>query len=374
MPGVTERELLKLKHEGWESPLIDLRLRYAAFGSTVNYLQPLVGRERVHPHYLPTQKSGRWSTTNPPLANFSINCINPECPRVQARVEHQASHAPCWSLRDVIIPDKGWWFLKWDWSAIEARLAAAYSEDEEDLRLFELGADIHTVTYCKMVGLPLPPNIMDPYGSPEGAYWRVLTDLLEKGCWQRQGGKITRYSLAYAIDQRGIHEGKDVDLLMQAAGTDKAGLEAIAKAYLDSKPRLREWKRRVWEQIYATHEVRTPLGRRKRLFISSEEYVNWKRRHRPGDAGKQGLNHLAQGQVADMMNLTIIAIKRRWPESRLVYQAHDGLTMAFPNTSNSWPAIREIVEREWDTGNGMSIRSVADWGAVREDGSHEELR
>lgn len=366
MPSVDERTLLKLKHEGRESDLIDYRLRHEALQSTIKYLVPLMGKERVHPRYLPTQKSGRWSITGPPLPTFSDKCINPECTRED---EHMAGGA-CWSLRDVVVPDEGWYFLHFDWSAIEAKLAAAYSGDDEDLELFARDADIHTVTYCKMYKLPLPSDVMNPFGDE---VWKAKVGLTTKNCWQRQGAKTSRYSLAYGVDHRAISEAKDIDLLARAAGLDKAGVEAMAKAYLDSKPKLVAWKRRVWNEIYDVQEVRTPSGRRKRLFISADEYIRWKKTGRPGDAGKQGLNHLAQGEVASQMNRTIIAIKRRWPESRLGFQSHDGYYGCFPETTDCWPEIRGIVEREWQVTEGRSIFSTAEFERINSDGTHEGL-
>ena len=374
MAGISERELLKLKADGWQSDLMDMRLRYAEIDSVLKYVRPLVGQGRAHPRMLPTQKSGRWSTKEPPLVNFSANCINPDCPTLQAGVEHKAVSGVCWSLRDTVQPDPGTYFIKWDWSAIEARLAAAYSEDDEDLDLFERGADIHTATLCKMYGIPQPPDIMSPYKAESCAAWRVETGLTNSQCWQRTGAKTSRYSLAYGADERAIHQAKDVDKLAQDAGLDKKGIEAMAKAYLTSKPKLVAWKYRVWNQIIDTQEVRTPLGRRKRLFVTEEERAQWKRTRKATHACKEGLNHLAQGQVADMMNLTIIAIKRRWPESRLAFQSHDGHCSVWPEGVDPFPEIKEIVERSWSMGNGRSVRSIADWSIVRDDGSHEEVR
>ena len=83
---------------------------------------------------------------------------------------------------------------------------------------------------------------------------------------------------------------------------------------------------------------------------------------------------MAQGMVADMMNLTIIAIKARWPESRFAFQSHDGHTSIWPESVDSWPEIREVVERTWDLGNGRSIISTADWELVMADGVHRGLR
>ncbi len=372
MPGIDERTLLRLIHDGCDSEMVRFRLRYAEADSTIKYLEPLVGLERAHPNFLPTQKNGRWSTKNPPLANFSADCINPRCPR--QGTEHRATTKECWSLRDVVVPDEGFFFLHWDWSAIEAKLAAAYSEDDDDLELFRLDADIHTVTFCKMYGHPVPPNLIDPYRDPRCAEWRRVTGLLVKDCWERTAAKTSRYSLAYGTDERAIHQAKDVDKLAREAGLDRKGIEAMAKAYLDSKPKLVAWKRRVWRQIMDTQEVRTPLGRRKRLFVTQEERQQYMRTGRATAACREGLNHLASAQVAGMMNRTIISIKTRWPESRLAYQAHDGWVGVFPESVNPWPDMKEIVEREWDCGNGRSIKSTAEFECIHSDGSHEELR
>ena len=150
MAGVTEKELKALVDAGVTSPMVGFRQRFSDADSVLRYLKPLGGLGEVHPHYLPTQKSGRWSTTNPPLPNFSVECIGPTC---GSRGWHVArSTRECWSLRDLVVPRPNEWFLKFDWDAIEAKIAAAESGDEEDLELFDSGADIHVVTMCKMFG------------------------------------------------------------------------------------------------------------------------------------------------------------------------------------------------------------------------------
>lgn len=372
MPGIDERTLLRLIHDGCDSEMVRFRLRYAEADSTIKYLRPLIGLERCYPRFLPTQKSGRWSTKEPPLTNFSSDCINPECK--QAGTNHRNTTKDCWSLRDVVVPDEGQFFIHWDWNAIEARLAAAYSGDEEDIELFEKDADIHTVTYTKMAGLPPPPNVMDPYRDPVCAEWRRQTGMLTKDCWQRQGGKTNRYALAYASDERGIHQARGIDDLARQAGLDRKGVEAMAKAYLTSKPKLLAWKRRVWKQIIDTQEVRTPLGRRKRLFVTADERAQYLKTGRATESCRQGLNHMAQAQVAGQMNRVIIDIKKHYPESRLAYQAHDGLTMVFPESSKPWPAIKPLVERRWQITEEHAITSVAEWEIIYSDGSREGLR
>ena len=369
MPGVSEKELGALREE-WESPMIDYRLRYAEADSVLRYLRPLVGLESVHPHFLPTQKSGRWSTTGPPLPNFSVACISPTCMREVWHVGR--SSMDCWSLRDLVIPRKGEWFLKYDWNAIEPRIVAAESGDEEDLELFAQDADIHTIRMCRMFGFPMPPDVINPHQAESCKEWRANLHWDGKDDWRRVAGKVCGLGLSYAIGASAIHEARDVDELARVAKLDKRGLEAMAQRYLDSKPRLVSWKYQVWSQLYKSSEVRTFLGRRKRLFISEEEKRRWFTFRRPGDAGKEGLNHLAQGSVADIMNLTINAIKRLWPQSRFGYQSHDGLLTVWPIHLNPWPAIREVVERTW-TINKYSVKLTATWHRVNDDGTHEDL-
>ncbi len=366
MPGVKEKELLKLQQEGWDSDLIRLRLAHTSAESVLKYLRPIVGRSRVHPHMLPTQKSGRWSTTDPPLVNWSVQCISPGC---AAAGWHVAKSTPvCWSLRDIVVPDPGTYFLKWDLDAIEAKLAAAYSGDERDLELFREGFDIHTITCCDMFGLPAPPDLRDPHNAAASQLWRDTVLWGGKDDWRRVGAKTCRYALTYAEDERSIHLARDVEKMAPT----KKEREEIALRYLASKPKLRALKKRIWKQVIDTGETRTALGRRRRFFVNTEEREEWYQWERPGHACKEGFNHIFQGQVADMMNLTLIAVKRQWPEARLAYQSHDGAQWVFPDSVKCFPFIRRIVEREWEVA-GAKVVSTAGWSVIHDNGQKEEL-
>lgn len=465
MPSVDEKTLTNLLHAACESDMLRWRLAYAEADSVTKYLKPLVGRSRVYPQFLPTQKSGRWSIKNPPMANFSDDCINPAC--TAHEIGRNKVNADCWSLRDIVVPDPGTVFYHFDWESIEAKLAAAYSGDDDDLATFASGDDIHSKTLLGMFwGLTeesrfaYAKNMSSVRGNLPGTTFvdnesQVLFSslfelktriggLLSSECewytilrspddnagwagrnctssqwkqarqptgkfgsyvegrtypitqaqawaawvicggpppdwtggnnWKRVAAKACRYSLAYGTDQRAIHQAKGIDDLARAANLTRKGIEAMALAYLKSKPKLVAWKYRVWDQIMATQEVRTPLGRRKRLFVTEEERARYRKTRRATESCRQGLNHLAQGQVAGMMNRTIIAIKARWPECRLAFQAHDGLTMVFPERVDPWPDLKEIVEKTWDMANGRSVQSVAEYDRVWSDGKKEHLR
>src|SRR3990167_6802565 len=127
----------KLESRGYESPMLDLRLDFNEESQVLTqYLKHVYvpdakkQPERVHAHFLPTQANGRWSVTNPPLINF------PE------------------DIRDVLIPDKGFPWVCWDWDSLYALFCAAYTHDKEDLEAFRLGHDLHTLTACRMFKIP----------------------------------------------------------------------------------------------------------------------------------------------------------------------------------------------------------------------------
>ena len=359
--SVDEKTLNQLKQQGLASDMADLRLKYMATSSILKYLKPLVGQSRIHPHVLPTQKSLRWSTKNPPLANFSANCINPSC--VHRDRKHRNRLPECWSLRDIVTPDPGHYFLKWDLDAIEAKLAAAYSHDTEDLEFFRQGYDIHTKTCCDALGLPLPQDMRDPHTSLVDQAWREYLHWGGKEDWRRGACKAGRYAATYGTDEKAILQAKDVDML----GLTREELLAISRKLLALKPQLVAFKKRVWDHIMATHEVRHPLGGRKRLFISPEEYSLYRRSGRATPSCREGLNHLFQGWVAVAMNLMIIETKRRFPYMVFGINTHDGALWSVPQDKKPYPDIKEVVEQEWDIW-GETITSTATWSAVGPEG------
>lgn len=173
--SVESEALYKWKVRGAQSPLLDARVKFMEVEGTARYIRMLQGVPRVHPNMLPTQASGRWSTTRPPLVNFPPDCVNPQCP--QAGTEHAYATDACWSARDIVAPDPGWYWLHYDLDAIEAKWAAADAGDQDDLQAFNLGHDIHTIRTCRALGRPLPPVLTKAlHTDPSCQAWRDSWD------------------------------------------------------------------------------------------------------------------------------------------------------------------------------------------------------
>ena len=340
---IGEEALLKLRDAGHASEVLDARLQYAEANQVLtHYLTPLSTVARVYPTMLPTQRSGRWSTTDPNLPGMSARCINPDH---EARPEHAAERAPCWSLRDCVVPDIGTKWVGFDWEAIEAKIVSAYCKDEEDLEAFRNRWDIHSITARKMYGwprIPFEPTKANVFGEV-GAVWRSgLGVEYTEACRPRRLAKNARYALGYGESERAM------DRYAAEMGMSVGAMREAGHRYLNSKPLLVSWKSRTWADCWRTHESRTILGRRRRLFGKQK------------DVQKQGLNHKVQGSVADMMNTILRAVDEYQPNATLVYQTHDGAKWRFPRDADPLPWLQPIVEREWDV-DGTPITSTAEW-------------
>lgn len=337
-------------------------------------------RERAYPHFLPTQANGRWSTTSPPVTNFPKACLRSDCPhRVEGRT-HAPISAECWDAHRVFKPDPGWWWLVWDKDAIEARIDAVLTEDEDLIHAFMAGLDVHTITACRTFGLPMPPDLVDPHNSPDCELWRRQVDWGGKEDLRRRLAKVQRFGCFYGPDERAILGAKGVEEL----GLSREELLEATRKYLASQPKLQSTKERRWDGYLRNPEARTVWGRRLRCYPTYQEKRGWLKAlplyragrspMRPGEAQKVLWNFEHSGAVADHVNGTIIAVKTRWPKCRLVFNKHDSLTFAFLEGTEPYPAIKEIDEVTPTWPNGLSIPLTSTWHKVYSDGTVEHLK
>ena len=350
--SVESDALRRWKLRGASSPLLDGRLKFMEVEGTARYVRMMEGVERVYPNFLPTQASGRWSTTSPPMTNYPPDCVNPACPR--AGTEHSYATPECWSARDTVGPDEGWWWLHWDLDAIEARWAAADSGDQDDLQAFRNNWDLHTITACRAYNLPLPPVLTKALHTDLTCEpWRNLWAPPWSGGEDRRRHiiKTMRYATQFCIHPKGVLQAKDIEKL----GLDPAELVAFATRYLKAKPALMARKRAVWDDCAKSGVSYTWFGRRRRL------YGDWNTR------AKEGWSHRISGTVTDYMNAALIAITRQFPTCHLVLNSHDGATLAFPDALGVQDVLafaRGAVEQEITSPTGHAVPVTASWERI----------
>ena len=360
--SVESDALKRWKLRGASSPLLDARLKFMEVEGTARYVRMMQGVERVYPNMLPTQASGRWSTTGPPLVNFPPDCINPLCPLVGT--EHAYATSECWSARDIVAPDKAWWWLHYDLDSIEAKWAAADAGDQDDLEAFRLGYDIHTIRTCRALRHALPPILTKQlHEDPSCQAWRDSWSPPWSGGEDRRRHvfKTVGYASQFCISPKGVLQAKGVEEL----GLSPDDLVKFTKQYLASKPILMNRKRWVWDDCAKTGVSYTWYGRRRRL------YGDWETR------AKEGWSHRISGTVSDYQNQIIIRVQAEFPTSHLVLNTHDGLVWAFPvetPVETVMARVRPLVEKLVTSPTGHTVNVTASWEVINADLTRVRLR
>lgn len=350
------------KLRGAESPLLDARLRYTEVEGVARYVRMMRGVQRVYPNMLPTQASGRWSTTGPPLVNFPPDCINPECS--QSGTEHAYATSECWSARDVVAPDQAWWWLHYDLDSIEAKWAAADAGDQDDLDAFRLGHDVHTIRTCRALRHPLPPTLTKQlHTDPSCEAWRQSWSPPWSGGEDRRRHvfKTVGYASQFCISPKGVLQAKGVDKL----GLTPTEIVRFTAQYLRSKPTLMNRKRQVWDECAKTGVSYSWYGRRRRL------YGDWSTR------AKEGWSHRISATVTDYQNQVLIWATNRWPECHLVLNSHDGLVFAFPavlDPQTVYTELKPVVEKSVTSPTGHTVNVTATWEVITSDLKRYALR
>ncbi len=323
--SINKDRLAELRDSGVGSEVLLARLDFIEYEGMRKDLAKLSKVDRVHPEILPTQASGRWSTKAPNLGGF--------------KREFWKKH------RHIIHPDPGEWWLEFDWSGIEARMFTAYSGDEEDVQLFKQGKDIHTFTCAKYLMAWAPDLCVE---SPLSGY-NLPAD------WNPKGEERTRSkNFRYGVLQYGASEKAVLGMPgLETLGIPRAVALERARRFLAARPRGVAWKQGVWDQCRLDKEARTFMGRRRKLFGL------------PDDRAKDGLNHMIQGSVADLMDWCLITIAKEWPAASLILNKHDGAIVAFPcefPIDTTRAKVQALVEREWEIGQGTPAMGFpAEW-------------
>src|SRR5262245_14980063 len=353
--SVAEEKLFKLLQRGVDYDVLHARMAWADAESIARYVRPLQHRASVKPRVLPTaQVSGRWSTTGPPIITWPDHDPR-ECPECEAKRQAGTWVESEWcprAVRDIIIPAPGTWWLKGDADAIEARIAAAYTRDEQDLEAFAKGHDLHTITAAGMFKFPLPPLLRkrDIMASSECEDWRRAVGWGGESDRRRHACKSFRYAWQYSLDERGVLAVK----ILHTLGLSVKEILDYASDYRRSKPGFFAGRRAKMKQVSSAHQSRTFLGRLRKLFGNQKEQM------------KEGWAHMVSGSVADIVNIGFIAWTRALPESWLIVNGYDSLTMGFPDSvapADVMPTVASLVERDWEI-EGITVHLPWTWKVV----------
>jgi DNA polymerase-1 len=285
------------------SPIPEFLLKYREIekllSTYVKALPTMVNpnTKKIHTHYQPSNAAtGRLSSDNPNLQNIPVRTENGR------------------KLRRGFVPSAGRVLLSADYSQVELRLLAHFSQDKNMLDAFKHDRDIHKQTAAEIFDVPLD---------------QVTKEM-------RNSAKAINFGLMYGQTSFGLSQALHI-----SQGEAKKYITNYfhkfysVKSYLDSLKEIAE------DTGYAI----TLFGRKR--FLPDIKSTN---RQVKAMAERVAINSPIQGTAADIIKLAMINIQRKLKElnlkSKMVLQVHDELIFdVFPGEIDQMKQlVREQME------------------------------
>ena len=272
-------------------------------------IDPRTGR--VHTTFNQTgTTTGRLSSTNPNLQNIPI--------RTELGRE----------IRAAFIAEPGYSLLSADYSQIELRLLAHFSEDPLLVEAFRNGDDIHRLTASQVFGVP--PMLIDAE--------------------HRRRAKAVNFGIVYGLSAFG---------LSQQLGIDQREAKKFIDAYFEKYAGVRRYIDRTLEETRKEQSVKTLFGRTRPI-----PDINSKNANMRGFAERTAVNTPLQGTAADLIKLAMIQIdeelRSRKLKSRMLLQVHDDLLFEVPE--NEIELMRGLVRKKMETVHKLSVPLLVELG------------
>ncbi len=236
---------------------------------------------RVHTNFSQTTAAtGRLASVNPNLQNIPIRTLRGQ------------------QIRGAFVAGEGKKIISADYSQIELRLIAEISGEDNMIKAFQDGEDIHASTAAKLFNIPLE----------------------EVSKIQRSQAKTVNFGILY---------GQGAFALAEQTGLSRSEAKQMIEAYFETYSKLKAY---MADQVKKAREigyVETILGRKRHLKdISSGNFVV--RAH----AERNAVNAPIQGSAADVVKVAMIKIQKEFEkeklQTRMLLQVHDELIFESP--------------------------------------------
>lgn len=214
--------------------------------------------------------------------------------------------------RDMFVARPGHVLVVADYSMMELRMLAHYSQDPNLLSAFVDGKDLHILTGAQQAGLAYDDlKARIDAGDPEAKKLRAI-------------GKTSNFGLTYGMGAK-----KYQLLLLTQNGVEVTEKESqrLIDSYNATFAGATEWKQKVVRYAHRLGYVQTMLGRKRRLpgLRGNDRYEVMR-------AERMGINAIIQGSCADVISQAMPAIQRALSaiEGYILLQVHDELVCEVP--------------------------------------------
>jgi len=298
---------IEVLHELRGYPIVQSLIEYRSLTKlNSTFLEGLIDtvdtEGRVHTSYNQTvAATGRLSSSNPNLQNIPVGKTGGV------------------SVRRGFVADEGNILLAADYSQIELRVMAHFSEDENLMDAFRKDADIHQYTADTVFGRDL-----------------FLTDQE-----RRKRAKIINFSILY---------GSGPFSLSRELGVSYGEAKQFIDMYFEKYIGVRRFIDDVIAGCGKEEYVKTILGRLRPIPEINSENRNVRENGR-----RMAINTVIQGSAADLIKVAMIRIDREMKgmKSRMVMQVHDELIFELPPEEEH--ALRTLVKEEMENSIELKV-------------------
>jgi len=311
----TAEDVLQELAEEYELPKLILEHRSVSkLKSTYTDKLPLQVNEktgRVHTSYNQTvAATGRLSSTDPNLQNIPIRSAEGR------------------RIRQAFIAEPGYKLLAADYSQVELRIMAHLSEDENLLKAFSEGVDVHRATAAEVFGVAVEDVEVE----------------------QRRAAKAINFGLIYGMSAFGL--AKQLNIGRMEA-------QDYINVYFARYPGVKTYMDSTREQAHDKEYVETVYGRR--LYLPEINSRNGMRRQY---AERTAINAPMQGTAADIIKRAMIRVDKALSESnidaRVVMQVHDELVVEV--LESQVEALADLLRIEMESAAELKVPLVVDIG------------
>jgi DNA polymerase-1 len=275
------------------------KLKSTYTDALIELVNPRTGR--IHTSYNQTvTATGRLSSSDPNLQNIPI------------RTEEGRK------IRRAFIPRRDWHLVSADYSQVELRILAHYSDDDILIKAFMEDEDIHTRTACEV--------------------FQVTPELLTAEL--RRQAKAINFGIIYGMSAFGLSKQLEISRKMAQTFIDQ---------YFDRYSGVKRFLEQTIAEARHTRQTSTLLGRIRILTdINSSNHIIRQA------AERTAINTPIQGSAADLIKVAMIQVNQALSEKKLksamLLTVHDELVFEVPpdELKAVTRLVKEIMEGVWE--------------------------
>jgi len=311
--GIEFLSRLKWKYPYVQNIIVYKELQKRMSTYFTKYISYVQEDGRIHASYNQIGAvSGRFACSDPNLQNI------PRTTEWTLYLGKNNSEKISLNVRKAFVVPEDSWFIEFDYSQVEARIAAGITQEPVLLDVFQRGLDYHTKTASLIFGIPMNQVTKE----------------------QRYLGKRLNFALSYGMGVKKLYNilRKEFSITFEQA-------KFFRRRFLDAYPKMFREAERIADRAERCHFVTTVFGRKIPIFEfkAADAYMIQ-------EARRIAYNQVIQGTAADVAKIGMYKVYQTIKEkygldnAKLILMTHDALAFEIKKTVDLEMFIKDISD------------------------------